>query len=51
MSSPEWAPGQIPRDRPNPARMYDYFLGGYYNFEIDRKAAEWATAIYPEFRR
>jgi hypothetical protein len=29
--------------------MYDYFLGGYHNFEIDRKAAEQAIAIYPDF--
>src|SRR2546423_11334318 len=29
--------------------MYDYFLGGYHNFEIDRKAAEAAIAIYPDF--
>jgi len=29
--------------------MYDYFLGGYHNFEIDRKAADAAIAIYPDF--
>src|SRR5438093_11721643 len=29
--------------------MYDYFLGGYHNFEIGRKAAEAAIAIYPDF--
>ncbi len=26
-------------DRPTPARMYDYFLGGKDNFEVDREAA------------
>jgi hypothetical protein len=36
--------------RPNPARMYDYFLGGYHNFEADRQAAEAAEAAYPGVR-
>jgi hypothetical protein len=27
-------------DRPTPARMYDYFLGGKDNFAIDREAAD-----------
>jgi len=26
--------------RPSPARLYDYYLGGHNNFEVDRKAAE-----------
>ena len=29
--------------------MYDYFLGGFHNFDIDRKAAQQALAIYPDF--
>jgi S-adenosyl methyltransferase len=49
VSTPEWAPDNIPTDRPSAARMYDYFLGGYHNFEIDRRAAEAAIAIYPDF--
>jgi hypothetical protein len=28
--------------------MYDYFLGGFHNFEIDRRAAEAAIAINPD---
>jgi len=28
--------------------MYDYYLGGYHNFEIDRHAAEQAMKIYPD---
>jgi hypothetical protein len=28
--------------------MYDYFLGGYHNFEVDRRAADVASAIYPD---
>jgi hypothetical protein len=49
VSRPTWAPDNIPLDKPSPARMYDHFLGGYHNFEIDRKAAEQATSIYPDF--
>jgi hypothetical protein len=26
-------------DQPTPARMYDYFLGGKDNFQVDREAA------------
>lgn len=29
--------------------MYDYLLGGYHNFAVDRRAADAAAAIYPEF--
>ena len=34
---------------PNPARMYDYYLGGHHNLAIDRAAADKAIAIYPGF--
>jgi hypothetical protein len=37
-------------DRPNPARMYDYFLGGFHNFQADRDAAEAAEAAFPGVR-
>lgn len=30
----------IDTSRPHPARMYDYYLGGKDNYEIDREAAE-----------
>jgi SAM-dependent methyltransferase len=29
--------------------MYDYFLGGYHNFAVDRAAAEQVVAIEPDF--
>ena len=45
MSTPPWAPDDMPLDKPNAARMYDYFLGGYHNFAIDRAAAEQVIAI------
>jgi hypothetical protein len=38
----------IPADRPNPARMYDYFLGGHHHVAADRAAAEQVRALYPD---
>src|SRR5437762_6909239 len=34
-------------DRPTPARMYDYFLGGKDNFAVDREAAEQVKQAIP----
>ena len=36
---------------PNPARIYDYWLGGKDNFAADREAAEKAIAYAPEIPR
>ena len=35
---------QIDTSRPHPARMYDYYLGGRDNYEVDREAAD-RTAV------
>ena len=37
----------IDSTRPNMARMYDYWLGGKDNFEVDRKAAEAVRRLRP----
>lgn len=44
---PEWAPENIVLDKPNPARIYDYLLGGFHNFEADRMMAERVLVNYP----
>jgi hypothetical protein len=44
-------PAGIDTTTPHPARMYDYFLGGYDNYEVDRAAAERVLELYPEARR
>ena len=33
--------------RPSAGRMYDYFLGGNHNFEVDRQAAEQVKKLLP----
>jgi S-adenosyl methyltransferase len=39
-----------PEQRPSNARMYDYFLGGYHNFAVDRAAAQGILAVSPTSR-
>jgi len=45
---PSWAPEDIDIERPAPARMYDYYLGGSHNFAADRVLAEQAMAVWPD---
>src|ERR1700742_3736270 len=48
MHRPRWIPADVDLDRPNPARILDYFLGGAHNFAVDRKAAKQAVQAMPE---
>ncbi|MGP3951595.1 SAM-dependent methyltransferase [Streptomyces sp. 7N604] len=41
---------EIDTSRPHPARMYDYYLGGRDNYEVDRVAAERVIGEIPEIR-
>jgi len=38
---------EIDTSKPHTARMYDYYLGGWDNYEVDREAAEQVLAVYP----
>jgi hypothetical protein len=38
-------------DRPSSARIYDYFLGGAHNFEVDRRASAALEALHPAIGR
>ena len=49
MSERTLASENIPLDKPSPARMYDYFLGGHHNFAIDRMAADEMVRAYADF--
>jgi hypothetical protein len=39
---------EIDLTKPSPARMYDYYLGGKDNFEVDRVAVEEMHRVIPE---
>jgi SAM-dependent methyltransferase len=47
MTRPSWAPEGIDLDRPSASRVYDYFVGGMHNFEIDRHLARQIEAFTP----
>jgi hypothetical protein len=44
---PSWAPQHIDLDKPNAARIYDYYLGGGCNFQHDRDFAEKFLQMVP----
>jgi len=48
MDRPAWAPSGLDLTRPSPARVYDYYLGGFHNFAVDREMAERALRMWPE---
>lgn len=37
----------VDASKPNAGRMYDYYLGGNHNFEVDRQAADQVLEILP----
>ncbi|MGX6603536.1 SAM-dependent methyltransferase [Micromonosporaceae bacterium Da 78-11] len=39
---------EVDPQRPNPARIYDYFLGGTHHFAADREAAAGMLAVMPQ---
>jgi SAM-dependent methyltransferase len=45
---PSWAPEGIDLNRPSAARVYDYYLGGFHNFEVDRTMAQQAIEMWPD---
>jgi SAM-dependent methyltransferase len=47
MERPAWAPQGIDLAVPSVSRMYDYYLGGSHNFEVDREAGRKAVEAMP----
>ncbi|MFJ2442858.1 MULTISPECIES: SAM-dependent methyltransferase [unclassified Streptomyces] len=47
MERPAWAPQGIDISVPSVSRIYDYYLGGSHNFEVDREAARRAMGFMP----
>lgn len=50
VSADRWILDDLSLEKPSPARIYDYLLGGYHNFGIDRLSAEKVIEIYPDTR-
>jgi hypothetical protein len=44
----QWIPDDVPLEKPSAARIYDYFLGGYHNFDQDRAVAEQLLQLFPD---
>ncbi|MEU6372684.1 SAM-dependent methyltransferase [Streptomyces sp. NPDC046909] len=47
MERPAWAPRSIDISVPSVSRIYDFYLGGSHNFEVDREAARKAMEFMP----
>jgi O-methyltransferase involved in polyketide biosynthesis len=48
MGKPNDDPIELNLERPSAARIYDYLLGGFHNFDVDRAAAQQITEVLPE---
>ncbi len=44
---PGWVPPEVDTRQANPARVYDYWLGGSHNFLADQDVARAVTAVEP----
>jgi SAM-dependent methyltransferase len=49
-SQPDWVPAGTDTGRANPARVYDYWLGGSHNFLADQDVARAMAALEPRVR-
>jgi SAM-dependent methyltransferase len=47
MERPAWAPRSVDISVPSVSRIYDYYLGGSHNFEVDRESARKAMEFMP----
>jgi hypothetical protein len=50
MSDSGWGQDEVSLDRPSAARIYDWFLGGYHNFEVDRAIGAKMLDLNPDLR-
>lgn len=51
MSEMGFRPEQIDTTKPHSSRMYNYYLGGWDNYEVDRKAAERVLELAPGIKQ
>lgn len=50
MDRPGWVADEVDITVPNAARIYDFALGGFHNFEVDRVFFEAAEQAWPNLR-
>src|SRR5919202_5172084 len=48
MGKPKDDPTELDLERPSAARIYDYLLGVFHNFDVDREAAQKITEVMPD---
>jgi hypothetical protein len=48
VAQPSWVTDGIDLSQPSASRVYDYYLGGFHNFEADRELAQRAIADWPD---
>lgn len=46
-----WTGSHADLEKPSAARIYDYWLGGHHNFEVDRRVAEQVLTVAPQMRQ
>lgn len=44
---PDWAPKDVDIAKASAARLYDFYLGGSYNFEVDRELGRKVASVAP----
>src|SRR4051794_19507784 len=48
MRRPSWVSSEVDLTRPSAARVYDFYLGGSHNLEVDRRMAREAISLWPD---
>lgn len=48
MRRPSWVSSEVDLTRPSAARVYDFYLGGSHNLEVDRRMARDAISLWPD---
>src|SRR3954471_4295420 len=48
MDRPSWVSSEVDLRRPSAARVYDFYLGGSHNLEVDRRMAREAISLWPD---
>jgi len=47
----QWVPEGVEKEKSSAARIYDYLLGGFHNFQVDRQAGDVLLTINPHAKQ